>query len=119
MAPLIQVIINNAWFRDSKDDGVVHPEFSDGGKLSLVTLAFVLTVVRFSVMTEGSSHEFLQIENCLDEWATGSRKEVQLSQNVYKNKYETHLTRLKDFEKQTADHGIVPRLLKYLLKNAR
>jgi uncharacterized protein DUF6532 len=46
MAPLIQTIINNVWFRDEKDDGVVHPEFSNGGKLSLVTLAFVLTVVR-------------------------------------------------------------------------
>ena len=45
MNPLIQTIINNVWFRDEKDDRVVHPEFSDGGKLSLVTLAFVLTVV--------------------------------------------------------------------------
>ena len=27
--------------------------------------------------------------------------------------------RLKDFKNQTAEHGIVPRLLKYLLKNAR
>ena len=27
--------------------------------------------------------------------------------------------RLKDFKNQTAKHGIVPRLLKYLLKNAR
>lgn len=44
MAPLIQTIINNAWFRDARDDGVIHPEFSNGGKLSLVTLAFVLTV---------------------------------------------------------------------------
>jgi hypothetical protein len=54
MAPLIQTIINNAWFRDAKDDGVVHPEFSgsDGGKLSLVTLAFVLTVVCLCVMTQ-------------------------------------------------------------------
>jgi hypothetical protein len=51
MAPLIQTIINSAWFRDAKDDGVVHPEFSDGGKLSLVTVAFVLTVVCFQVMT--------------------------------------------------------------------
>ena len=49
MAPLIQNIINNAWFRDAKDDGVIHPEFSEGGKLSLVTLAFVLTVVRLCV----------------------------------------------------------------------
>ena len=48
----------------------------------------------------------------------GSRKEVQLSQNIYKKKYETHLTRLKDFENQTAEHDIVPQLLKYLLKNA-
>ena len=48
----------------------------------------------------------------------GSRKEVQLSQNVYK-KYETHLMRLKYFENQTAEHNIVPRHLKYLLKNAR
>ena len=46
MAPIIQTIINSSWFRDAKDDSVVHPEFSDGGKLSLVTLAFVLTVVR-------------------------------------------------------------------------
>ena len=52
MAPLIQTIINNVWFRDEKDDGVVHHEFSNGGKLSLVTLAFVLTVVRLFVITE-------------------------------------------------------------------
>ena len=54
MAPLIQTIINNTWFRDAKDDGVVHPEFSNGGKLSLVTLAFVLTVACLcaNVMTE-------------------------------------------------------------------
>jgi hypothetical protein len=56
MAPLIQTIINNAWFRDAKDDGVVHPEFCDGGKLSLATLAFVLTVVCLCVMTEAFSY---------------------------------------------------------------
>jgi hypothetical protein len=39
MALLIQTIINNAWFQDAKDDGVIHPELSNGGKLSLITLA--------------------------------------------------------------------------------
>jgi len=56
MAPLIQNVINNAWFRDAKDDGVIHPEFSDGGKLSLVTLAFVLTVVRPCEISEAFSY---------------------------------------------------------------
>ena len=45
MAPLIQTIINYSWLQVAKDDSVVHPEFSNDGKLSLVTLAFVLTVV--------------------------------------------------------------------------
>ena len=52
MALIIQTIVNNAWFQDAKDDGVVHPKFSEGWQ---ATLAFILTVVHLRVMTEAFS----------------------------------------------------------------
>jgi hypothetical protein len=39
------MLINKTWFRGKKDDGVMHPEFSEDNMLSLATIAIVLTVV--------------------------------------------------------------------------
>jgi len=100
MAPLIQTIINHAWFRDAKDDGVVHPEFSDGGKLSLVTLAFVLTVVCLHVLTEMFSHLFHPLRS----------KIVLMNgpQDCTRKSNSHRMFTRRSTEKQTAQHGIVP-----------
>lgn len=45
LAEIIQLLVNKMWFRDKDDEGVVHPEFSEGGLLSRVTVALVLTAV--------------------------------------------------------------------------
>ena len=33
------------WFKNKSDEGIIHPEFSDGGLLSMTTISLVLTVV--------------------------------------------------------------------------
>jgi hypothetical protein len=44
--PVIQAIINKTWFRNKTDEGVVRTAYSEGGTISIATLAIVLTVVR-------------------------------------------------------------------------
>jgi hypothetical protein len=44
--PIIQSIINKTWFRNITDEGVTCAAYSEGGGVSVVTLAIVLTVVR-------------------------------------------------------------------------
>lgn len=44
-APVIQTIINKMWFCNKDDEGVIHPEFSEGGLLSISTIALAFTVV--------------------------------------------------------------------------
>lgn len=41
-----QSVINKMWFKSKTDEGVIHPEFSEGGMLSQVTKALTITVVR-------------------------------------------------------------------------
>lgn len=43
--PVVQAIINKTWFRNKADEGVVRTAYSEGGTISIVTLAIVLTVV--------------------------------------------------------------------------
>jgi hypothetical protein len=43
--PIIQSIINKTWFRNKTDEGVTRAAYSEGGGISVVTLAIVLTVV--------------------------------------------------------------------------
>jgi hypothetical protein len=45
LAPIIQTLVNKAWFRSKKDDGVRQPEFFKDEMLSLAAIALVLTVV--------------------------------------------------------------------------
>jgi Domain of unknown function (DUF6532) len=45
LAPTIQTLINKSWFRNKKDDGVMHPEFFEDEMMSVSTIALVLTVV--------------------------------------------------------------------------
>ena len=44
-ALVIQTIINKMWFCNKDNEGVIHPEFSEGGLLSIYTIALAFTVV--------------------------------------------------------------------------
>ena len=44
-APLLQTLINNVWFKNKEDEGIIHPEFSENNTLSMATMDFVLMVV--------------------------------------------------------------------------
>ena len=44
-APIIQTIINKMWFCNKDDEGVIHPEFSEGGVLAISTIVLALTMV--------------------------------------------------------------------------
>ncbi|KAJ3547081.1 hypothetical protein NMY22_g1794 [Coprinellus aureogranulatus] len=102
--PSLQAIINQAWFKNSKDDGPSYPaQFSQDGKLPLVTIALVYTA----------------IECILDQWVTGEFVDVPFASSVYHDKYETHLANLQSFDKKTATSKIIPQLCEHLLKVAR
>lgn len=119
--PAFQSIINKTWFKNKSDDGVIHPEFSEGGMLSKVTKALAITVVR----THSSLQLWLsfipvsQVENCLDEWQTGEHVDVPFTAAAYKPKFTAHLKQLIAFDDKTKESDIVPRLLKHMLKMAR
>ncbi|KDR74233.1 hypothetical protein GALMADRAFT_141307 [Galerina marginata CBS 339.88] len=102
-ASIIQLLINKIYFRNKTDDGVTNPEFSEDGKLPMVTIALILTLV----------------ENNLDEWVTGEHADVPFTANAYKQKYLSHLKRLTEFDEKTREADIVPRLCTHLLKMAR
>ncbi|EDR02565.1 uncharacterized protein LACBIDRAFT_332394 [Laccaria bicolor S238N-H82] len=101
--PAFQTIINKNWFKNKRDNGVIHPEFSEGGMLSKVTKALAITVV----------------ENCLDEWQTGEHIDVPFTTAAYKPKFTTNLKQLIVFDNKTKESNIVPCLLKHMLKMAR
>jgi hypothetical protein len=122
LAEIIQLLVNKMWFRDKDDEGVVHPEFSEGRLLSRVTVALVLTAVHllfFFQILLFMLILFPKVHCALDEWATGEQKDVPFRQNTYSEKFDAHLKRLENFEKKTASEKIVPRLLKHMLKVAR
>jgi hypothetical protein len=51
-APIIQLLINKIFFKNKTDDGITNPEFSEDGKLLMVTIALILTIVSFNVCAQ-------------------------------------------------------------------
>ncbi|KAF8874589.1 hypothetical protein BD779DRAFT_1450823, partial [Infundibulicybe gibba] len=100
--PIIQAVINKMWFKNKQDDGVICPEFGDGG-IPIVTIALVATAV----------------ECCLDEQQTGEHIDVPFSALAYQEKFNIHLKTLSNFDEKTCEMNIIPRLRGHLLKNAR
>jgi len=61
----------------------------------------------------------LQIECCIDEFATGSKIDIPFTADAYKDIFEEHLQMLDKFEEHTKEHGILPKLLQRLHDNGR
>ena len=119
--PTFQSIINKTWFKNKSDDGVIHPEFSEGSMLSKVTKALAITVVCTcqALQLWLSFIPFLRVENCLDKWQTGEHVNVPFTAAAYKHKFTAHLKQHITFEDKTKESDIVPHLLKHMLKMAR
>lgn len=78
--------------------------------LSYAGLTFMLIIC---------SNLYQQAENCIDEWQTGEHVDVQFTATAYKHKFNAHLKQITEFEKKTQESDIIPRLLKYILKQAK
>ncbi|KAJ7059630.1 hypothetical protein C8F01DRAFT_1254545 [Mycena amicta] len=98
---LIPKAVNAVWFANRRDEGPTFPEFFK--PLPIPALAFMLTV----------------IENCIDEWVTGTKTPIPFTANDYRSMYQGHVMSLKRFEQYTADYGILDNLRKSLYDNGR
>jgi hypothetical protein len=43
--PSIQAVVNKMWFKNKKDEGIVHPEFSESRGIADITISLILTAV--------------------------------------------------------------------------
>jgi hypothetical protein len=113
--PVIQAIVNGAWFRDLNAHGIKFSRYFTS-HLPLPALAFVLTSVS---LLDRSIYALicLQIEVVLDEWQTGEEKRVVFSEAEYKSKFEGHLARLKRWE-VSVSYGM-KEIRKDLINNGR
>ncbi|KAJ7062181.1 hypothetical protein C8F01DRAFT_126258 [Mycena amicta] len=101
-ARIIQKIVNVMWFNNRRDEGATHPELF-GPMFPKPAFALVLTV----------------IECCIDEWLSGVRTDVPFTAAEYASVYRGHLTSLEEFEKRTAPHPILEKILMRIHTDAR
>ncbi|KAH9834670.1 uncharacterized protein C8Q71DRAFT_675220, partial [Rhodofomes roseus] len=77
------------WFSDTKGDGYCYKQYFTPGKPMQVLIAQLLTTV----------------ECAIDEWKTGTFKEVDFRENVYASIYQKHLSWLIEWEKYSKDRS--------------
>ncbi|KAJ7055349.1 hypothetical protein C8F01DRAFT_464944 [Mycena amicta] len=97
---LLQKAANELWFANRRDEGPTNKEFSP---LPIPAVAFLLTV----------------IENCIDEWLTGTRTAVPFTANEYRSIYQGHIMSLERFQQHTAQYGILDGIRRRLYDNGR
>ncbi|KAG0692026.1 hypothetical protein DFH29DRAFT_1052861, partial [Suillus ampliporus] len=98
---LIQSGINDMWFANCVDEGIVYAEYFD--PLPVEMMALVLTVVKC----------------CIDEWITGVREDIKFASIAYSPVYAVHLESLRRFEERTAAYKLLGRISNNLLDVAR
>ncbi|KAG1859332.1 hypothetical protein DFJ58DRAFT_780680 [Suillus subalutaceus] len=98
---LIQKAINDMWFANRCDEGILYAKYFD--PLPVKLMALVLMVM----------------ECCVDEWTTGVREDVKFSSVSYGPVYLAHLNSLQQFEERTAPYKLLDRILDNLLDMAR
>ncbi|EPQ49844.1 hypothetical protein GLOTRDRAFT_51519 [Gloeophyllum trabeum ATCC 11539] len=100
--PIIQALINEMWFANKKDEGIVHSEFFSP-RIPLVTIAMVLTAIQCS----------------LEEWQTGQKTDIPFTETAYSSHFENHLRALEQFHQKTKDLKIMPQIQMKLRRKAR
>ncbi|KAG1732916.1 uncharacterized protein EDB91DRAFT_1151042 [Suillus paluster] len=98
---LIQSAVNNMWFTNRSDEGIVYAKYFD--PLPVQTIALILTA----------------IECCIDEWMTGVKEDIKFSSVAYSPVYLIHLKSLRRFEERTAAYKLLGKIGVDLLDIAR
>ena len=94
-------------------NSIAHSQKSDAPScLQLYVSLFELTSASVTFIP-------CQIECCIDEFANGTRKDIQFTAEEYEPIYVEHLSNLDKFDDHTKAHGIVPKLLMALHDNGR
>ncbi|KAG1858161.1 hypothetical protein F4604DRAFT_1931188 [Suillus subluteus] len=98
---LIQSAINNMWFANRSDEGVIHGRYFN--PLPVELLALILTA----------------IECCIDEWLTGVKEDIKFSSAAYAPVYQVHLTSLRRFDERTSAYKLLEKICDNVLDVAR
>ena len=59
------------------------------------------------------------MENCIDEWITGTRIDVPFTANDYRPVYESHIKSLEAFQECGEKYQLLESILRKLHKNGR
>lgn len=97
------------WFANRRDEGVAFPKYFN--PFPKQGLALVLTVVCVTSLILYVANFLEQVENSIDEWATGIRTDIPFTTNEYRSVYESHLEALQRFEDSTEPHKILDNIL--------
>ncbi|KAG1722537.1 uncharacterized protein EDB91DRAFT_203809, partial [Suillus paluster] len=89
---LIQSAVNDMWFANQTDKGIVYAKYFD--PLPVQTIALILTA----------------IECCIDKWMTGVKEDIKFSSVAYSPGYLLHLNSLRRFEEQTAAYKLLSKI---------
>lgn len=112
MSRAIQDIINPVWFKSTKGraDAIILKDMYM--PFPVAALALVMTAVSLSLSSQHWSDlvPIWQIECALDEWSTGTFSKVDFYGLKYKGSFESNLEVLRQFEKETSRHQIIPKL---------
>ncbi|KAG1796077.1 uncharacterized protein HD556DRAFT_1216239, partial [Suillus plorans] len=98
---LIQEAMNDMWFANRSDEGIVYAKYFD--PLPVQTIALILTA----------------IECCIDEWMTGVKEDIKFSSLAYSPVYLLHLNSLRRFDERTAAYKLLGKIGVNLLDVAR
>ncbi|KAG1816421.1 uncharacterized protein BJ212DRAFT_1480870 [Suillus subaureus] len=94
---LIQKAINDMWFTNCSDKGILYAKYFDPLPLKLMALALMV------------------MECCINEWATGVREDIKFSLVSYSPVYLAHLNSLERFEQCTAPYKLLEKIRDNLL----
>ncbi|KAG1791926.1 uncharacterized protein HD556DRAFT_1240024, partial [Suillus plorans] len=86
---LIQSAVNDMWFVNRSDEGVIHSRYFE--PLPVEIIALILTA----------------IEYCIDEWITRVKEDIKFSAATYSPVYQVHLTSLQRFNEWTSADNIL------------
>ncbi|KAG1784954.1 uncharacterized protein HD556DRAFT_1250576, partial [Suillus plorans] len=89
---LIQSAVNDMWFANRNDEGVIYSKYFD--PLPVKLLALILTA----------------IECCLDEWITGMKEDIKFSSTAYTPVYLVHLSSLQRFDERTSHYKLLEKI---------
>ena len=116
--PIISKAINTQWFSNRHSEGVTfHMYFNP---IAIPTLALVITAVRVNTLSlVHHDSPSLQVENCIDEWATGRFKAIDFSEKLYNDIYQDHRMNLENWKAHLRGRSILPRMQEHLHEKGR